>query len=61
MDNSPVLFVVYNETAERNFHAAGRKVGLDLLFTTTMNRLANSGVGSDGVWSHYGTPVTLIA
>ena len=61
LDNSPVLFVVYNDTAERNFHAAGRKVGLDMLFTTTMDRLANSGVGGDGVWSHFGTPVTLIA
>ena len=61
LDNSPVLFVVYNETAERNFHAAGRKHGLNMLFTTTMDRLAKSGVGGDGTWSHFGTPVTLIA
>ena len=59
LDDSPVLFVVYNDTVERNFHAAGRECGLDLLFTTTLKRLADSGVGGDGVWSHYGTPVTL--
>ena len=59
LDDSPVLFVVYNETAERNFHAAGRECGLDLMFTTTLKRLADSGVGGDGVWSHYGTPVIL--
>ena len=59
LDDSPVFFVVYNETAERNFHAAGRECGLDLMFTTTLKRLADSGVGGDGVWSHYGTPVTL--
>ena len=59
LDDSPVFFVVYNETSERNFHAAGRECGLDLMFTTTLKRLADSGVGGDGVWSHYGTPVTL--
>ena len=61
LDTNPVLFVLYNETAEANFHAAGRKYGLDLLFTTTMKRLADGGVGGDGVWSHYGMPVTLMA
>ena len=60
LDTNPVLFVLYNETAEANFHAAGRQYGLDLLFTTTMKRLADGGVGGDGVWSHYGTPVTLM-
>ena len=60
LDNAPILFVVYNETAERNFHEAGREYGLNL-FTTTMKRLADGGVGGEGVWSHYGTPVTLIA
>ncbi len=61
LDTNPVLFVLYNETAEANFHAAGRKHGLDRLFTTTMKRLADGRVGGDGVWSHYGTPVTLMA
>ena len=59
-DSYPLLVVAYNETAERNSQAAGRPHYLQML-TTTVGRLAESGVFGEGVWSHYGVPVTLRA
>ena len=38
----------------------GAQHGLRML-TTTVGRLAESGVFGEGVWSHYGDPVTLRA
>ena len=59
-DGCPLLVVAYNATAEFNSHAVGRSHGLRML-TTTVGRLAESGVFGEGVWSHYGDPVTLRA
>ena len=60
LDDYPLLVVAYNERAETNFHLVGKRYGLRML-TTTMRRLAESGVAGEGVWSHYGAPVTLSA
>ena len=60
LDDGPLLVVAYNELAEQHFQDAGRRYSLRML-TTTLGRLAESGVAGPGVWSHYGTPVTLRA
>ena len=60
LEDGPLLVVAYNDLSERHFQDAGRLYGLRLL-TTTLGRLAESGVAGPGVWSHYGTPVTLRA
>ena len=60
LEDGPLLVVAYNELAEQHFQEAGRLYGLRML-TTTLGRLAESGVAGPGVWSHYGTPVTLRA
>ena len=60
LEDGPLLVVAYNELAEQHFQEAGRLYDLKML-TTTLGRLAEAGVASPGVWSHYGTPVTLRA
>ena len=60
LDDGPLLVVAYNGRAEQHFQDAGRLYGLRML-TTTLGRLADSGVAGPGVWSHYGTLVTLRA
>ena len=54
----PLLVVAYNDSAEDNFHLFGSEYRLRML-TTTMQRLAESGVFGRGVWSHYGVRTTL--
>ena len=60
LDDGPLLIVAYNQLAEQHFQDAGRRYDLRML-TTTLGRLAEAGVAGPGVWSHYGTPVTLRA
>ena len=60
LEDGPLLVVAYNERAEQHYQEAGRIYPLRML-TTTLGRLAESGVAGPGVWSHYGTPVTLRA
>ena len=60
LEDGPLLVVAYNELAEQHFQEAGRLYDLKML-TTTLGRLAEAGVAGPGVWSHYGTPVTLRA
>ena len=60
LEDGPLLVVAYNARAEQHFQEAGRLYNLKML-TTTLGRLAESGVAGPGVWSHYGTPVTLRA
>ena len=58
IDDSPLLVVAYNDSAEDNFHLFGSEYLLRML-TTTMQRLAEFGVFGRGVWSHYGARATL--
>ena len=58
-DDFPVLFVLWNENAERNFWVVGQPHGLRML-TTTITRLREFGaVGVEGCWSHYGESVVV--
>lgn len=58
-DNHPVLFVLWNDVAERNFQEIGREHGLRMA-TTTINRLKTfRAVGSPGCWSLYGKSVVI--
>ena len=58
-DNYPVIFVLWNETAEKNFQAIGQERGLRMV-TTTISRLKIYGaVGKPGCWSVYGEDVVI--
>lgn len=63
-DDFGVLFVAWDDRAERHFQDLGRaNCGRPLpakLVTTTLDRLARHGaLGNDRCWSWYGTPVRL--
>ncbi len=55
-DRWPVLFVCYNDSAERIFHDVGRQNGLRML-TTTIGRLEREGPWRS--WSWYGDQVEV--
>ena len=58
-DEYPVLFVLWNETAEKNFQSTGQAKGLRMA-TTTIGRLKKHGaVGKPGCWSLYGQDVII--
>ena len=58
-DDWPVLFVLWDEDAERLFQELGRPGGLPML-TTTLGRLEAVGAaGMPGCWSMYGEDVVI--
>ena len=62
-DNYPVLFVLWNDTAETAFQTIGQENGgrsyPARLLTTTLERLARCGALGNGCWSWYGQPVSI--
>ena len=58
-DDWPVLFVLWDEAAEKLFQQLGTEGGLKML-TTTLDRLKAAGaVGLPGCWSRYGEDVVI--
>lgn len=58
-DDFPLMVVCANEQAERNFHAAGQRLGIRMI-TTTLARLRNHGaLGNNLCWSHYGAMIQI--
>ena len=61
-DADGALFVLPDDRAERNLHLAASELEpRPMVLTTTLRRLKDHGVLGPGVWSYYGTPVTLAA
>ena len=58
-DSFPVLFVLWNDTAERNFQKIGREHGLRMATTTTERLEIHGAVGNPNCWSHYGEPAII--
>ena len=57
-DSWPVLFVLWSDRAEYNFHVQGLELGAAML-TTTIGRLKQSASAFDAGWSFYGQPMSL--
>ena len=58
-DDFPLMVVCANEQAERNFHAAGQRLGIRMI-TTTLARLRNHGaLGNNLCWSYYGAMIQI--
>lgn len=59
-DDRPVLVVCVDDVAEKNWRQVGQEFDPPLrMLTTTLSRLKAGRVFGSGVWSYYGSPVTL--